>query len=205
MMVALGKIKVIILVGLTVFIVLGSFNLARIMTQTKRIKNIDKDKIGMMEKVNELQALQNEKNGMESDKQKVQNDEKNDTHGFQAKSNQGIEGEPENKLEEEYIPNSEGTEKRKSVVDEKTETYFLTYNEIKSLEKVSLGDKLFGMMLVSKIKSANLNRIWDLASGGITTTEEAKLKTILEKDLKQKDIEKIYQLLNRNMERLASK
>lgn len=184
---AFSKIKIIILVGLTAFIVIGSLNLSRSITQTKLIKNIDKAKLGIMVKNNELKELQIDKKNI------------------QAKSNQEIEGEPENKLEEEYITNRNGNEKSSSMADEKIETYFLTYNEIKSLEKVSFGDKLFGMMLLSKIKSANVNRIWALAKGGITTTEAVELKTILEKDLKQKDIDKIYNLLKRNMERLASK
>jgi hypothetical protein len=180
-------IKIIILVGLTAFIVIGLLNLSRSITQTKLIKNIDNAKLGIMEKNNELQELQ-------TDKKKLQ-----------EKSNQEIEDEPENNLEEEYITNRNGNEEINSVANKKVETYFLTYNEIRSLEKVSFRDKLFGIMLVGKIKSANLNRIWALAKGGITTTEANELKTILEKDLKKKDIIKIYNLLKRNMERLASK
>jgi hypothetical protein len=184
---AFNIIKIIILVWLIAFIVIWSLSLSRSITQTKLIKNIDNAKFGIMEKNNELQELQ-------IDKQNIQ-----------EKSNQETENESENKLEEEYITNRNSNEESYSVADEKTETYFLTYNEIMSLKKVSFRDKLFGMMLAGKIKSANLNRIWALARGGITTTEAVRLKTILEKDLKQKDINKIYNLLKRNMERLASK
>lgn len=175
------------LVGLTAFIVIGSLNLSRSISQTKLIKNFNKAESGIIVKNNESKELQIDK------------------ENIQAKSNQEIEDEPENKPDEEYIADRNSNEKSSLVADKKIETYFLTYNEIKSLEKVSFEDKLFGMMLLSKIKSANLKRMLALAKGGITTTEAATLKTILEKDLKQNDIDKIYNLLKRNMERLASK
>ena len=91
----LSKIKIIILVGITAFIVIGSFNLSRSITQIDFIKNIDKEKLDILVKNNE----------------ELQIDKKN----IQEKLNQEIEDELENKPEEEYVKNRNNNEAKISL------------------------------------------------------------------------------------------
>ncbi|MCX8129584.1 MAG: hypothetical protein N3I35_05715 [Clostridia bacterium] len=76
--------------------------------------------------------------------------------------------------------------------------YFMTYDEIMSLKRISLEDKLTGLNVVRKVKRVDLERILRIADGGITMEEWASLSKILRNSLEEKDIEKLKKIAFKN-------
>jgi hypothetical protein len=79
-----------------------------------------------------------------------------------------------------------------------TNNYFLTYDEILNIENISLGDKLAGLSIIRKIPGQDLNRIMDMADGGITLDEAGELEVILEQKLDSNDIDKLKEIVDRS-------
>lgn len=182
MRVLLRVIRIIILTGITIFIVMKLFNFSSLADQTKSIKAFEKEDLNTMPK-SSLQQF---------DEFKEKAAQKRETQETE------IKGDPR-EVEKKGTPDD--IAKGNPVEAVKSETYFLTYDELKSLQKVSLGDKLFGMMILSKMKSNDIDTILALARGGITSSEGVELKNILDKALSPKEVEKIYKKLEHNVEK----
>lgn len=117
--------------------------------------------------------------------------------------NQAI-GNETDKTENSDLKAEPSTEKKADEESEKNNSiiipdkYFMTFNEVNSIENISLRDKLTGLSIISKIKKADIERVYELADGGITLDELKEIKRILEKNLSKDEIEKLDDILTKN-------
>lgn len=79
-----------------------------------------------------------------------------------------------------------------------TESCFMTYDELISLENMSLSDKLTGMAIVKKLKSKDIIKLLDMANGGITESEYEEASRLLKETLGHDDYARLNELLMRN-------
>ncbi|MCX7843355.1 MAG: hypothetical protein N2489_09840 [Clostridia bacterium] len=100
----------------------------------------------------------------------------------QTKSNEGKTGDEE--------ASQENNEEKK---------YFLTLDEILSIKDISLKDKLAGLSVIKKLKREDIERIVEMAQGGITQEEYRAIENILRNNLEKKDIACLGEILDRNM------
>jgi hypothetical protein len=80
----------------------------------------------------------------------------------------------------------------------KDKEYFLTYDEIVSVENISFSDKLLGLSVLSKLGKTGLEKILRIADGGVTIEEWSLLNSILDQYLGNKDIERLKELIIKN-------
>lgn len=84
---------------------------------------------------------------------------------------------------------------------------YMTAEEVRYLGELSLQDKLSALMLVSEVGSPDSDRIYELASDGVTYAELEEIRGILEKKLSKADMDVLYDILDKSRrlyaERLA--
>lgn len=80
----------------------------------------------------------------------------------------------------------------------KTPQHIITLDELKSFEKIKLSDKMTGLVIASKIKKKDLDRLIEIAKSGVTLSELDTVKSILYDNLEQKDIDRLYRIFARN-------
>ena len=74
---------------------------------------------------------------------------------------------------------------------------YLTAEEISSMEEMSLGEKLTGLAILSKLKKEVLNQIYVMARDGITTNEAEDIECLLQDNLGKEDINAIKTMLHK--------
>jgi hypothetical protein len=76
--------------------------------------------------------------------------------------------------------------------------YYMTSDEVGFLEDLSLVDKLEALSLISKVGKEESDKIYDIASDGVTIAEMEEIKNILEKHLSQKEMDTLNGILDKN-------
>jgi len=82
--------------------------------------------------------------------------------------------------------------------------YFMTFDEICSIQNINLNDKLAGLSIINKINKADAARIYDLAHDGLTIDEMNEIKQMLKKSLSADEIEKLSDILQKCKEQYAA-
>ncbi|MDP4092411.1 MAG: hypothetical protein Q8920_03530 [Bacillota bacterium] len=76
--------------------------------------------------------------------------------------------------------------------------YFLTAKEVMAMENISLMDKLKGLTLLSKLNRDVIDKIYNMASDGLTYKEMDDVRSLLGRYLSSSEIEKLNELLVKN-------
>ena len=82
--------------------------------------------------------------------------------------------------------------------------YFLTPSEAGCLGGLGLADKISALSLISRIGSAETDRIYEMAGDGITYAEMDEIKATLEKYLSKDDMDILYNLLDKGKKLYAA-
>lgn len=72
---------------------------------------------------------------------------------------------------------------------------FITAGELDLIDRLSLGDKLTGMVILTKIGNECKDKIFSTIQGGVTVEELNEVRALLKKELSEQDINKLEQLL----------
>jgi hypothetical protein len=83
--------------------------------------------------------------------------------------------------------------------------WFMTQDEVECLGSLSITDKLSALSLITKIGQEDADRIYDMASDGITREEMNEIKAILGKSLSQEDLDMVYSLIEKNRDLYAGR
>lgn len=81
---------------------------------------------------------------------------------------------------------------------EATGSYFLTLDEVISMQNINLEDKIAGLAVLKKLGKSEMERIVELTNAGITNGEMHEIKAILTKRLSQEDLECLNEILIKN-------
>lgn len=76
--------------------------------------------------------------------------------------------------------------------------YYMTSGEVSFLENLSLKDKLEALSVISKIGREEADKIYDMASDGVTVAEMEEIRNILEKYLSKQDMDTLDGILARS-------
>lgn len=76
--------------------------------------------------------------------------------------------------------------------------YFMTFEEVIAIEKISLRDKFMALGIFSKLQKDDIDRLLSLANGGITMDERQEMLYILEERLSSCDVNKLMNILDKN-------
>lgn len=98
--------------------------------------------------------------------------------------------------------NNTGNSREKSSSSEDGD-YFLTSKEVGLINNISLTDKLKGLTILCKVKKEDFNRLISIVNGGITLDEFDELKLIFERNLCEKDIGTLNEIMLKNKGRYA--
>jgi len=80
--------------------------------------------------------------------------------------------------------------------------YYLTFEEIMEIKNISLMDKIMGMAILGKLGREKVEKLVELAGGGITMKELEGAKQLLEESLGKEELEKLMDIFERNKEAL---
>ena len=83
-------------------------------------------------------------------------------------------------------------------VPENPEGFFMTCEEVASIENLSLRDKLTGLSILSRMEKDQIERICSISEGGVTFEEAGVIRQILEKYLSDSEIDTLNDILLRN-------
>lgn len=79
----------------------------------------------------------------------------------------------------------------------------IPYDELISMKNVGLKDKLSIIAIMNKVKKSNMDKIYAIAKDGIAIEEIDEIRAILEEDLNKKDINKLMEIINKNIDLYA--
>lgn len=82
---------------------------------------------------------------------------------------------------------------------------YMTPEEVEYLGELSLQDKLSALTLLSGIGGRDSDRIYELASDGVTYAEMEEIKAILENKLSKADMDVLYGILDKSRRLYAEK
>lgn len=76
--------------------------------------------------------------------------------------------------------------------------YFLSIDELTSMEHISFSDKLAGAYLLGKIGEGDKEALYGVVKDGITYDELKEIRKMLEEYLSEREIEKLYDIFLRS-------
>lgn len=79
-------------------------------------------------------------------------------------------------------------------VQDVREAYYLTYDQLKAMEHMSIGDRMRMLWIGAQLAGEDMKQLIALANGGITLEEKKEMEQLLEKKLGDADIKELYRV-----------
>jgi hypothetical protein len=73
--------------------------------------------------------------------------------------------------------------------------FFMTFEEVESMENLELLQKLTGISILSKVAKDDMENIYYMIEGGITYEEMGEIRKLLEKYLSDAEVDTLYEIL----------
>jgi hypothetical protein len=73
--------------------------------------------------------------------------------------------------------------------------FFMTFEEVESMENLELLQKLTGISILSKVAKDDMESIYYMIEGGITYEEMGEIRKLLEKYLSDAEVDTLYEIL----------
>lgn len=83
--------------------------------------------------------------------------------------------------------------------------WFMTKDEVECLGSLSITDKLSALSLIAKIGQKDADRIYDMATDGVTLQEMREIESILGKSLSQDEMDIVNNIIEKNRELYAGR
>jgi hypothetical protein len=77
----------------------------------------------------------------------------------------------------------------------KSGDFFMTFEEVESMENLELLQKLTGVSILSKVAKDDIESIYYMIEGGITYEEMGEIRRLLEKYLSDAEVDLLYEIL----------
>jgi hypothetical protein len=78
--------------------------------------------------------------------------------------------------------------------------FFMTFEEVESMENLELLQKLTGVSILSKVAKDDMESIYYMIEGGITYEEMGEIRRLLEKYLSDAEVDTLYEILEAGKE-----